>query len=78
MPKVQYKNKTGALHVGGGRFFYANKPVDVTDKEWALLEDREDLELVTTDKAKGKGSTSDTEKDKKEPANEPDNPAATK
>jgi hypothetical protein len=47
MAKVQYKHKEGALHIGGGRFFYANEPVEVTDKERAeLLENYSDLEEV--------------------------------
>ncbi|OLN21857.1 hypothetical protein BTO30_12625 [Domibacillus antri] len=49
MPKIQYKHKTGALHVGGGRFFYANEPVEVTSEEAAeLIETYEDLEEVET------------------------------
>jgi predicted transcriptional regulator len=47
MAKVQYKHKEGALHIGGGRFFYANEPVEVTEKERAeLLENYSDLEEV--------------------------------
>ncbi|WP_252503272.1 hypothetical protein [Sporosarcina sp. Marseille-Q4943] len=47
MPKVQYKHKTGALHIGGGRFFYANDPVEVEDNEVeGLLASYADLELV--------------------------------
>lgn len=32
MGKVQYKADKGVLHIGGGRFFHANKPKKVTDK----------------------------------------------
>jgi hypothetical protein len=47
MAKVQFKHKEGALHIGGGRFFYANEPVEVTDKERAeLLKNYSDLEEV--------------------------------
>jgi hypothetical protein len=45
MPKVIYKNKEGALHIGGGRFFFANESVEVTEEEKEkLLETYEDLE----------------------------------
>lgn len=54
MPKLQYKSKTGALHIGGGRFFYAGEPVEVSAKEKdELLNNHEDLEEV---KASGKPS----------------------
>ena len=33
MPKIKYKHETGALHIGGGRFFHANEEVEVTVKE---------------------------------------------
>lgn len=47
MPKVQYKKKTGVLHIGGGRFFYANEPVEVPEEEIdELLETYEGLEEV--------------------------------
>ncbi|WP_309087192.1 hypothetical protein [Domibacillus sp.] len=50
MPKVQYKHKKGALHIGGGRFFYAAEPVEVSDEEIdQLLETYEDLEEVAVD-----------------------------
>lgn len=47
MPKVQYKKNQGALHIGGGRFFYAGEPV-VVEKEEAddLISKHKDLELV--------------------------------
>ncbi|ANB56407.1 hypothetical protein GFC29_3122 [Anoxybacillus sp. B7M1] len=51
MPKIQYKHKKGALHIGGGRFFYANEPVEVSAKERdELLSKYEDLEEVKTQK----------------------------
>ncbi|WP_050184166.1 hypothetical protein [Domibacillus robiginosus] len=47
MPKVQYKHKKGALHIGGGRFFYAAEPVEVSGEEIdQLLGTYEDLEEV--------------------------------
>lgn len=33
MPQIQYKREEGVLHIGGGRFFYAQKPVTVSDEE---------------------------------------------
>jgi hypothetical protein len=52
MPKVQYKNKEGALHIGGGRFFFANEPVEVSEKEKKkLLENYADLEEVIEEKS---------------------------
>lgn len=51
MPKIQYKHKKGALHIGGGRFFYANEPVEVSAKERDdLLSKYEDLEEVKPQK----------------------------
>ncbi|EID42863.1 hypothetical protein [Parageobacillus thermoglucosidasius] len=51
MPKIQYKHKKGALHIGGGRFFYANEPVEVSAKERdELLSKYEDLEEVKPQK----------------------------
>jgi hypothetical protein len=51
MPKIQYKHKKGALHIGGGRFFYANEPVEVSAKERdELLSRYEDLEEVKPQK----------------------------
>lgn len=53
MAQVQYKNKKGVLHIGGGRFFYANEPVEVTEKEKnELLKTYEDLEEVKEAKIK--------------------------
>lgn len=47
MVKVQYKHKEGALHIGGGRFFYANEPVEVSpDEVDGLLNTYEDLEAI--------------------------------
>lgn len=47
MPKVQYKAKKGVLHIGGGRFFHAQKPVEVTAKQRdELLKMYKDLEEV--------------------------------
>ncbi|PIC72526.1 hypothetical protein [Sporosarcina sp. P17b] len=51
MAKVQYKQKTGVLHIGGGRFFYAQELVEVTAKERdSLLELYSDLEEVKDSK----------------------------
>ena len=45
MPKIQYKNEKGALHIGDGRFFYAQQSVEVTAKERdELLKTYPDLE----------------------------------
>lgn len=53
MAKVQFKHKEGALHIGGGRFFYANDPVEVTEAEKdELLSSYEDLEEVVEKKKK--------------------------
>ena len=55
MPKIQYKHKTGALHIGGGRFFYANEPVEISAKERdELLEKYSDLEEVKATKTQDK------------------------
>lgn len=50
MPKVQYKSKEGALHIGGGHFFYPNDPVEVSveEKEQLLADYGEYLEEVLT------------------------------
>ncbi|WP_153732537.1 hypothetical protein [Sporosarcina obsidiansis] len=51
MAKLQYKKESGALHIGGGRFFYAQKPVEVTAKERdELLKLYPDLEEVSDSK----------------------------
>lgn len=53
MAKVKYKHEEGALHIGGGRFFYANEEVEVTEAEKdQLLEAYEDLEEVVEKKKK--------------------------
>lgn len=45
MAKVILKHKEGVLHIGGGRFFHANEPVEVTEAEKdTLLAAYEDLE----------------------------------
>lgn len=61
MAELQYKKETGALHIGGGRFFYAGEPVEVKDGEKAeLLSKYADLEDVTSDeKASKDNKTSD-------------------
>lgn len=47
MAKVQYKQKDGVLHIGGGRFFHARKPVQVESEELEdLLNTYGDLEVV--------------------------------
>lgn len=47
MAKVQYKHEDGILHIGGGRFFYAQKPVEVSENEKdKLLKNYGDLEEV--------------------------------
>ena len=47
MAKVQYKSKEGVLHIGGGRFFYGQKPVQVSEEEKGeLLKLYKDLEEV--------------------------------
>lgn len=55
MPKLQYKHTKGALHIGGGRFFFANEPVEVSEEERNELLQAygEDLEEVTTPSFEG-------------------------
>jgi hypothetical protein len=44
LPKIQYKAKSGVLHIGGGRFFYTQEPVEVSEHEKGkLLETYPDL-----------------------------------
>lgn len=63
MALIQYKNPTGVLHIGEGRFFYAGEPQKVTAKERdELLKAYEDLEEVKEDKQ--------TSKSKEEPVDE--------
>ncbi|HFJ9331873.1 TPA: hypothetical protein ACGW5B_005334 [Bacillus paranthracis] len=60
MPLVQYKQKTGVLHIGGGRFFYANDPHKVTAKERdGLLGAYSDLEEVKESKTASKSQESE-------------------
>lgn len=55
MPYVQYKNESGVLHIGEGRFFYAGEPQKVTAKERdELLKNYEDLEEVKEEKQPSK------------------------
>ncbi|MEX3422056.1 hypothetical protein H0911_24560 [Bacillus sp. HSTU-bmb18] len=63
MALIQYKNPTGVLHIGEGRFFYAGEPQKVTAKERdELLKAYEDLEEVKEDKQ--------TSKSKEDPVDE--------
>lgn len=56
MAFVQFKHENGVLHIGGGRFFYAGEPQEVTAKERdELLEAYEDLEEFKQPKAKKEG-----------------------
>jgi len=56
MPHIQYKQKKGALHIGGGRFFYANQPVEVTaEEEKKLLKNYKQLESVKGDSDESNG-----------------------
>ncbi|MDA1747727.1 hypothetical protein OWP16_01560 [Bacillus paranthracis] len=60
MPLVQYKQKSGVLHIGGGRFFYANEPLKVTAKERdELLVAYSDLEEVKENKTSSKSQESE-------------------
>lgn len=55
MPKIKYKQASGALHIGGGRFFHAGETYEVTDEEAKrLTETYGDLE-ITEDKKAGRG-----------------------
>lgn len=55
MALIQYKNPTGVLHIGEGRFFYADEPQKVTAKERdELLKAYEDLEEVKEEKQSSK------------------------
>lgn len=33
MSKLQYKHEKGALHIGGGRIFFPETPLEVTEEE---------------------------------------------
>lgn len=60
MPLVQYKQKTGVLHIGGGRYFYANEPRKVTANERdELLSAYSDLEEVKESKTSSKSQESE-------------------
>ncbi|PEW46593.1 hypothetical protein CN306_18805 [Bacillus thuringiensis] len=53
MAFVQFKHESGVLHIGGGRFFYAGEPQEVTAKERdELLESYGDLEEYKQPKTK--------------------------
>lgn len=70
MPYVQLKHETGALHIGGGRFFYAGEPQKVTTKEKdELVAAYKDLEEVKEPKKQVTEPPDDGEGDK-EPAGE--------
>lgn len=57
MPKVKYKHEKGALHVGGGRFFYAGEAYEVSDEEAKVLtEAYGDLEIIE-EKKSGRGGS---------------------
>ncbi|MDQ0658764.1 hypothetical protein [Paenibacillus sp. W2I17] len=50
MPYLKYNKQKGALHIGGGRFFYPNEPIEVSEDEAeALLKRHSDLEEVKAD-----------------------------
>lgn len=75
MAKIQYKQEKGVLHIGGGRFFYGQKPVEVHDSDELLLK-FQDLELAEDDNAPtdpddGGGGLEETEENK-DPENEPE------
>ncbi|MES5896977.1 hypothetical protein [Bacillus cereus group sp. RP43] len=56
MALVQLKHERGVLHIGGGRFFYAGEPQEVTAKERdELLETYGDLEEFKQPKNKKEG-----------------------
>jgi hypothetical protein len=64
MAKVQYKSKKGVFHIGGGRFFHAQKPVEVSEEESEqLLKTYSDLELVTDPNEKQEGSNANGQDD---------------
>jgi len=56
MAFVQFKHESGVLHIGGGHFFYAGEPQEVTAKERdELLGAYEDLEELKQSKNKKEG-----------------------
>lgn len=75
MASVQYKAPWGVLHIGKGRFFYADEPVEVDDSD-ELLSKFQDLELEKgdndpTDTDDGGGGLEETVENK-DPENEPE------
>lgn len=75
MASVQYKAPWGVLHIGKGRFFYADEPVEVDDSD-ELLSKFQDLEFAEdgnapTDPDDGGGGLEETEENK-DPENEPE------
>ncbi|MGM1447544.1 hypothetical protein ACS2BO_27245 [Bacillus cereus group sp. BceL305] len=65
MALIQYKNPTGVLHIGEGRFFYAGEPQKVTAKERdELLKAYEDLEEVKEDKQTSKSKEDPVDEEK--------------
>ncbi|AUJ25184.1 hypothetical protein [Virgibacillus dokdonensis] len=75
MASVQYKAPWGVLHIGKGRFFYADEPVEVDDSD-ELLSKFQDLEIekgdnAPTDPDDGGGGLEETEENK-DPENEPE------
>lgn len=80
MAIVQYKAPWGVLHIGKGRFFYADEPVEVDDSD-ELLSKFQDLELVEgdddpTDPDDDDGESEDPENppDEGDEGDEPDDP----
>lgn len=56
MAFVQFKHESRVLHIGGGRFFYAGEPQEVTAKERdELLSNYDDLEEYKQSKTKKEG-----------------------
>ncbi|USG63989.1 hypothetical protein NDK47_17725 [Brevibacillus ruminantium] len=59
---IKYKHEKGALHIGGGRFFYAGETYEVPEEEAKQLTTAyDDLETVEEKKAgRGGGKHADT------------------
>ncbi|MED1954915.1 hypothetical protein [Brevibacillus centrosporus] len=59
--KIKYKHEIGALHIGGGRFFYAGETYDLPEDEAKeLTEEYDDLEIVEEKKVgRGGGKNAD-------------------
>ncbi|MEK4503919.1 hypothetical protein [Bacillus sp. FSL R12-0069] len=73
MALIQYKNPTGVLHIGEGRFFYAGEPQKVTAKERdELLKNYEDLEEVKEEKQSSKTKEEPIEEEQEELEDEGD------